>query len=273
MAAARAFDAAPASWLVRLYDAEPEGADVVVYGPDAASDDGLVFDPSHPERILEEIGARTARARVVLVTGGGRGVGVTSICLHLAAASSADRSTCVIDFDPSHGAAHRLGIGAEVGFESDASDLELAAIPVPGGFRVVWADGEHEKSSELVESAALLFDRLVLDVPDGCDLAGLLARADAAVMVIAPSPTSVLRAATVLESNGDVPWATVLNRLGPGGEIRREQLERTLGRRIAVEFPCTPSLRDCEERCSLLTSKVLRWTRRLDDLHRALERA
>jgi MinD superfamily P-loop ATPase len=232
-----------------------------------------VFDPLHPERILEEIGAHAARARVVLVTGGGRGVGVTSIGLHLASASAADHSTCLIDLDPCYGAAHRLGIGTENGFESDPSDLELAAIPVPGGFRVLSIDGDDGRSIELVEAAALLFDRLVVDVPDGRDLGGLLARADAAVMVVAPSPTSVLRAATVLESNDDVKWATVLNRIGPGGEVRRDQLERTLGRRIAVEFPCTPSLRDCEERSALLTSKILRWARRLADLHQALERA
>jgi hypothetical protein len=270
--AARAFDAAPASWLVRLYNDEPNGADVVVYGPDAAQAGGLVFDPAHPERVLDEIAALAGRARIVTVTGGGRGVGVTTIGIHLAAVSAADHSTCLVDLDPLRGAAHRLGIGAVVDASARPADLELAAVPVPGGFRVLSEAAEDCGATELLEFAAHLFDRVIVDAPDGVEVGGLLADCDAAVMVVTPSPRSVLRAATILESN-DVRWATVLNRIGPGGEVRREQLEVTLGRRVAVELPCTPSLRDCEERCSLLASRVLRWRRRLDDLHFALESA
>jgi hypothetical protein len=272
--AARAFDSAPASWLVRLYDNEPNGADVVVYGPDAADGGGgLVFDPLHPERVLDEIARLGGRARVVLVTGGGRGVGVTTIGIHLAAVSATDHSTCLVDLDPGRGAAHRMGIGMVAGTRARSADLELAAAPVPGGFRVLSMNGDGGESTELVASAAQLFDRLIVDAPDGLDLGGLLAEVDAAVMTVSPSPTSVLRAATILESNDDVRWATILNRLGPGGDVRRDQLETTLGRRIAVELPCTPALRDCEERRSLLTTKVMRWRRRLDELHLALERA
>jgi Flp pilus assembly CpaE family ATPase len=270
--AARAFDAAPASWLVRLYEDRPECADVVVFGPDAASGEGLIFDPAHPERLLEEIASVAERARVVVVTGGGRGVGVTTIALHLASVSAREHSTCLVDLDPNCGAAHRMGIGDAVGSEDRPRDLELAAVPVPGGFRVLSGGGERERASELLESAAQLFDRLVIDVPDGLDGGEILAQVDAAVMVLTPAPTSVLRAASILEAN-DVRWATVLNRIGPGGEVRREQLERTLGHRIAIELPCTPALRDREEESNLLTSAFLRWPRRLVDLYRALESA
>jgi cellulose biosynthesis protein BcsQ len=271
--AARAFDAAPASWLVRLYEDEPENADVVVFGPDAASGDGLIFDPIHPDRLLEEIASLAARARVVVVTGGGRGVGVTTIALHLASIWARDHSTCLVDLDPNCGAAYRMGIGADLGSDDRPRDPELAAVPVPGGFRVLSGGDEPERGSELLESAAHLFDRLVVDGPDGLDMAEVLADVDAAVMVLTPAPTSALRAASILEANDDVKWATVLNRIGPGGEVRREQLERTLGHRIAVELPCTPALRDCEEESKLLTSEFLRWPRRLVDLHRALESA
>jgi cellulose biosynthesis protein BcsQ len=271
--AARAFDAAPASWLVRLYEDEPESADVVVFGPDAASGDGLIFDPIHPERLLEEIASLAARARVVVVTGGGRGVGVTTIALHLASISARDHSACLVDLDPNCGAAYRMGIGADLGSEDRLRDLELAAVPVPGGFRVLSGGEVPERGPELLESAAHLFDRLVVDGPDGHDVAEMLAHVDAAVMVLTPAPASVLRAASILEANDDVRWATVLNRIGPGGEVRREQLERTLGHRIAVELPCTPALRDCEEESKLLKTAFLRWPRRLVDLHRALESA
>jgi hypothetical protein len=271
--AARAFDAAPASWLVRLYEEVPECADVVVFGPDAVTGEGLIFDPAHPEKLLEEIASAAERARVVVVTGGGRGVGVTSIALHLACVSARDHSTCLLDLDPHCGAAHRMGIGDAVGSEDRPRDLELAAVPVPGGFRVLSGSGERERTSELLKSAAQLFDRLVLDVPDRLDVAEVLAQVDTAVMVLTPAPTSVLRAATILEANDAVRWATVLNRIGPGGEVRREQLERTLGHRIAIELPCTPSLRDREEEGNLLTSAFLRWPRRLVDLYRALESA
>lgn len=271
--AARAFDAAPASWLVRLYEDKPECADVVVFGPDAASGEGLIFDPTHPERLLEEIASLEGRARIVVVTGGGRGVGVTTIGLHLASVSARDHSTCLVDLDPNRGAAHRMGIGAAVGSEDRPRDPELAAVPVPGGFRVLSGSGERERASDLLESAAQLFDRLVVDVPDGLYVAEMLAHVDTAVMVLTPAPTSVLRAASILESNDGMRWATVLNRIGPGGEVRREQLERTLGHRIAIELPCTPALRDREEDDNLLTSTFLRWPRRLLDLYRALESA
>jgi MinD-like ATPase involved in chromosome partitioning or flagellar assembly len=268
--AARAFDAAPASWLVRLYEEEPQDADVVVFGPDSASAEGLVFDPAQPERLLDAIAARAGRARVVVVTGGGRGVGVTTIALHLASISAVDHSTCVVDADPRCGAAHRLGIGEDISGDRPR-DLPLAAIPVAGGFRFVVA-GDGDRTTEILESAAQMFERVVVDVPDGLHLATLLPGAGAAVMVTTPSPTSVLRAAAVLDAQSDTRWATVLNRIGPGGEVRREQLQRTLGRLISVELPCTPSLRDCEEEQKLLTSKVMRGPRRVADLYQALER-
>lgn len=271
--AARAFDAAPTSWLVRVYEDVPAGADVVVFGDDVARGDGIVFDPVHPEKMLEEIASSAGRARVLVVTGGGRGVGVTTVGLHLASTSAADQSTCFVDLDPSGGAMHRLGIGEAVDSEDRSDDLERAAVPVPGGFRVLNAHSVRHVPIELIESITHVYGRLIVDAPDGPESADVLERADAGVLVMTPSPSSVQRAAMILEANQETRWAIVLNRIGPGGDMARHHLERSLGRRIGLELPCTPALRDCEERCTLLSSTVLRWPRRLHRLYRVLERA
>jgi hypothetical protein len=269
--AARAFDAAPPSWFVRLYEEEPRGADVVVWGPDVMAGEGLVFDPMHPERVLDEIAVLVGRGRVTAVTGGGRGVGVTTVGVHLAAAWAEEFSTCFVDLDHSCGAAHRLGLADALSGVDRPDDIRLAAVPVTGGFRLLSGHGSPDGGEDLVGSAVDAFERVVVDVPDGAEEVGIVRRAENAVIVVTPSPTSISRAQTLLDSCECTRSAIVLNRLGPGGELDRSALERRLGHRIAIEFPCTPALRDCEETFMLLPPRFVRWSRRLERLCRALE--
>lgn len=65
-------------------------------------------------------------------------------------------------------------------------------------------------------------------------------------------------------------WAVVCNRLGPGGEMTRTELERIVEHRIGLELPCTPALRDAEDEGKLLGLRVSRYSRRVVQLARAL---
>src|SRR3989337_631755 len=86
--AAKAFDGAPASWSVRLFDEPPPDADVVVWGADvraAGGADGVIFDPAESSGVVAEVAARLRRgARIYAVVGAAGGVGATSIAFHLA---------------------------------------------------------------------------------------------------------------------------------------------------------------------------------------------
>ncbi len=103
----------------------------------------------------------------------------------------------------------------------------LAALPVPGGFRILLAP-DHTACVQAIERVASCFDRVVVDVPAGPALEPSLARCHAAVLVIAPTPTSVHRARDALGRCDGVRWAIVINRLGLGGEMGRPALERLI---------------------------------------------
>jgi hypothetical protein len=67
------------------------------------------------------------------------------------------------------------------------------------------------------------------------------------------------------------PWAVVTNKLGPGGETTRAELQELLGGRpIAIELPCCPALRDAEDDARLLASDRHRWRRAVKRLAAAL---
>lgn len=275
LAVASAFDAAPASWDVSIHADRPSEADVVVLGSDIAEhqrhDGAVLFDPHNPGRavdlVKEVLAARLTRR--YLVTGAGRGVGVTSCALHLAAAFAARADTCLLDLDS------EWGLQTWIGFDSTSAKppdrLPLAAHPVRGGFRVVVARHCEQDPASLQEECAGRFDRLIMDKPsplgieDRVDVAG-------AALVVSAAPSSIARARSIVEQHPQTPWAVVLNRLGPGGEATRTQIERSLGSRVAVELPCTPCLRDAEERGRLLSSRWFRYVRRIDALSRALDR-
>jgi len=285
LAAARAFDGAPATWDVTLCEAPPEDAGVVVLGPDVAPDvagrhTGIAFDPTRPEILVPQIEAtltKGGRPHVVVVTSAAGGTGTTTIALHLAHALPAAADTCYLNL--TGGVAARLAMPpgaltwADAGSTQD--ELRLAALPVAGGFRVLLAPPDVIESEALtiLDRAAEAYERLVVDVPAGGLLTPVLRRAHAGVIVMAPTRPCAHRTQALLDGLPDLPWAIVSNRTGPGGETTRAGLERILGRRIALEVPCTPALRDCEDDGRLLTGRWSRFSRGVARLAGALETA
>jgi MinD-like ATPase involved in chromosome partitioning or flagellar assembly len=278
--AARAFDGAPVGWDIALHNTMPADADVVVLAPDVRGE-GVRFDPSCPQLVVEEIARLTSRADVstTAITSASRGTGVTSLALHLAAAhASLARPCCFFDLDATFGAARRLGIPGQhltwrdVG--SSGASLALAALPVAGGFNALLSpgDGENpENAGELLERAETAFSRVVIDLPPGRLRSEVLGRGRTTVVVMAPTLDSAARTVRLIAQNGHVNWLVVTNRMGPGGETTRRELEQVLERPIALELPCAPALRDAAENGKLLTSKIWRYTRAVASLQRALE--
>ena len=263
---ARAFDAAPSAWRVRLYDSPPEGADVVVLGPDV-SGDGIVFDPADPKRAIDEIAARAVTSNLIVVTSAGCGTGVTSVALHLAKVAAESHRTCCLETGPG-GMRLRLALPDSVPTWTRPPEAPTP-VPVAGGFRVLLAPSERMDASHIVDHATESFDIVVAEAPptDGA----LLARARCAVLVVSPTIPGAVRARAVLEAAPSTRWAIVTNRLGPGSETTTAALERILEARIAVELPTCPALRDAEDEGRLLTSSLHGWSRAIRRLWRALE--
>jgi Flp pilus assembly CpaE family ATPase len=282
LAAAAAFDGAPAAWSIELFESPPaDGADVLVVGPDAAGRGGIGFDPAAPARVVDDVARALGRRRslMVAVTSVSGGVGTTTIALHLAKALAATSETCMVDLGRDRALALRLGLGDGTprtwgDLEPDDASLRRCAVPVPGAFRVLLAPETHDPShvplSDLVARAGAGFDRVIFDVPPGSHQHEVLARVNAAVLVVSPTVVGAHRARPLLEAHPRIAWAVVLNRLGPGGETTRSALQRLLGHPIAMELPCAPALRDVEDDGRLLTSPLSRWGRSVARLARAL---
>ncbi|HEX3327543.1 MAG TPA: hypothetical protein VHV50_11150, partial [Actinomycetota bacterium] len=62
-------------------------------------------------------------------------------------------------------------------------------------------------------------------------------------------------------------------RLGRGGETTRRQIEEIVGRKVALELPCCPGLRDAEGKQRLVALRWSRWGQAVIRLGRALERS
>ncbi|HYI44284.1 MAG TPA: hypothetical protein VE174_02320 [Actinomycetota bacterium] len=275
LAAAKAFDAAPAEWKVCLFDQAPPDADAVVVCDDVHAD-GIRFDPTDPAGVVTEVARALTRpvpGRSVFVVGACGGAGTTSVSLHLARALGRHGSVCYLESDPNRGARHRLGLPEEapawdvVG--KDTESLLRAAIPVEGSFRVLlMPDGKDRSDGGKVRGRCEeRFTRVVVDVGAGPPSGSLT---DAlAILVLTPSLVSARRARELLAESPDVKWAIVTNRVGPGSEANTRMLERVLERRITLELPCTPALRDREDECRLLGSWS-RWSSRLDRLAHAV---
>jgi hypothetical protein len=272
--AAEALDGAPADWSIGFYGSPPPSADVIVVGPGGGGP-GVCFDPEHPERLLPAIeDALGPRPAVVAVTSATRGLGVTTLALHLAAAAARrGPDAALVDLDRAwQGARNRTGIAASCktwGSVTGDRDVELAATPVPGGFRLLAAPSLGEPAPEpavSIRAGARRFGRVVLDLPSDGPLAAVLPLCSTAIVVVAPTQEGAERAGTFASALGEVPAVFVLNRLGAGSDVTLRSLERPLGRPIAYELPCTPSLRDAEDQHRLLDRTSNRWLRRVREL-------
>jgi Flp pilus assembly CpaE family ATPase len=212
----------------------------------------------------------------IAVTSPGGGTGCTTVALHLAHALARMGPTCFVDLDVGRGAATRLGfdqtsVRTWADLDDDPGSVLLSALPVPGGFRALIAPGGAAAidADTVVSRASSQFQRLVIDAPiDGFD--AVTERVDGAVLVMSPTVVQARRARVLLDARSDVSWAIVTNRLGPGGETTRAELQEILGRRIALELPCSAALRDAEGEGRLLTAPWHRWRRALERLARAL---
>ncbi|MGH2750369.1 MAG: hypothetical protein ACRDK3_05795 [Actinomycetota bacterium] len=271
--AARAFDAAPASWTVTLHTTVPGDADVVVLGPDVEGD-GIAFDSSNPQSVIAEIEARAAtrRGAVIAVTCASGGVGTTSLALHLAAVLAPACSVGYLEL--SHGAGLRLGLtpGEHLTWadlDDSSESLVRCFLPVEPGFRALLAPRDGEGSELILKRARDDFDLLVVDAPH-CRAPAALPEADAAVLVLAPTVPQAHLARAVLEHWPELDWALVANRMGRGGETTRGQLNDLLGRRIALELPCCPALRDAEDEGRFVSLRWTRYGRAVTRLARAL---
>lgn len=287
LAAARAFDHAPPAWTIRLHETPPADADVVVFGADLRHEAGdeLVFEPTTPELIVDEIKRRMliSRGRTFVITGAGRGVGVTSAALHLSYLSARDKPTCFVDINVKWDSARRMGVDGEHltwpgsrTKDQDAGNVEdiaTAALPVAGGFRALLPPSQSEPGAvkRVLTSAQADFERVIVDCADSEQLSGALDGAAAGVLIVPFTIPGAYRAVDVLKAHADSRWAIVVNRLGPGGEMTRAAMHRILEHRTAVELPCSPSLRDAEDDARLLTSNWSRYLRGVSRLHTALE--
>ena len=216
------------------------------------------FDPMRPNLVVERVKERlatTEHRRVTVVAASG-GCGATTVALHLAAAASS--GACLVFGGPGTGVAHRLGL--------DPETVSSTPVPVPGGFKVACAD-----KAELDTLTAALGDRFASVVVDaGSAASSILHTSDACVLVLSPTVPSARAAAGLLQAFPDRPWAVVTNRLGPGGETGSAELQRILGRRIALQLPCSRGLRDAEGEGRLVSSWSP-WWRRVERLARALQ--
>jgi cellulose biosynthesis protein BcsQ len=262
---------------VSLHDEIPARADVVVLGPDVDGE-GIRFDSATAGSLISDITEATARAgRIVVVSGAGRGVGCTTVALHLAAEFARTHETCYVDFDTTFGAADRLGFDGEHQTWSDvdgsSESLLLAALPVTGGFRALLAPTGAEPPRDLLGRAASAFDRVVVDCPGDGALDMSLQASDAVVVVVPASGLGARRLDRIIDRFDQVPHALVANRTGPGSEATRSNLARVIGRKISIELPCSARLRDAEDRGLLLTSPLSRWKWSIARLARALDHA
>lgn len=255
-AAAQAFDHAPAAWDVSLHEESPGDVDALVLLPDSPGPGGIRFDPGRPERVVEELAAIVDdEDSPVGVWAPVPGAGATSVAVHLAAILAEDDDCHLVDLDPLRGAARRLGCPP---LEADA-DPRLKARPVAGGFRLI--------EGELPGTERGGAGRIVVDgPPDSVLTAGCSKH-----VIVVPSGRAGLEKACDVLAAVDAPRsAIVVNRTGWGGELTRSVMHRVLGRRIALELPPSPGLRDAEDRTELLTSPLSPWLNRLRRLARAL---
>ena len=261
MTAVKAFDRAPLDWDLRLVSEPTAEADVVVsVGMDRPG--ALTMDPAEPEKVIDEIVRSSSRPDAIIVIGASGGCGATSVALHLAEALARTKRVNVVDVHPDAGAAQRLGLTTDQVPVEEGPQL----LPVSGGFRL--ALGPQDSAPRCLEMAKATADKLIVDAPR--ELLGEWEPQARVVLVMTPTRPSVRKGARLLEQHPELTWVPMTNRTGPGSEITRVDIERVLGRRLAIELPCSPGLRDAEDELRLLTSPLSPWRMAIGRLARVL---
>ncbi|MFP5352805.1 MAG: hypothetical protein ACLGIB_09605 [Actinomycetota bacterium] len=261
MSAVKAFDRAPLDWDLRLVSEPHPEADVVVsVGADRAG--AITMDPAHPERVIDEIVRSSSRPDVIVVVGASGGCGTTSVAVHLAAALARRARANLVDLHSDRGAAMRLGLALD---ELPLADGPLL-VPVAGGFR--FALGPEGTSDACLETARVAADKVVVDTPRSS--LDAIESPSRVLLVMTPTLPSVRKAAGVLLERPELSWVPITNRTGPGSETTRVDVERILGRKLAIELPCSPGLRDAEDDLRLLTSPLSPWRLAVQRLAAAL---
>jgi CO dehydrogenase nickel-insertion accessory protein CooC1 len=122
-----------------------------------------------------------------------------------------------------------------------------------------------------VTRARAEFERLVIDLPARRLDREVTASLDAVIVVMAPCLPHAHRVAQMRTQIAAERVVVATNRLGPGGETTRGQLEAILGCKIGLELPCCPRLRDAEGSRRLASLRWSRWGYALKRLARALD--
>lgn len=260
---ARCFDTAPRNWRVALFEAPPPDADLIVSNDPRAD---VVVDPSNASSVVTQIEAflrARVQTRVVSVAGTCGGCGVTTVALHLSRALATMSPTAYLENDPAaRSAAPRLGMRSDARtWQGD--DVGFGGLPV-AGFRVFPAPAEGAGRS--------LADRLSGDFGFVVAEPMLPDRLDAGVLVVSPTPVGARRAAELIPTLPDLPWAVVVNHTAPGEALRSSDVAEITGVEPTLTLPFSPGVRRAEM-TGRLASRWTRFSRQVDRLARSLTEA
>ena len=258
LALVRAFESAPSTWDIFLWDGSAS-FDVRVTDVPASSTD-IAFDASDPSATVGAVARllSTTAHRLTVVTGARRGTGVSTLALHLAAALSCTATTSLLDLDQHSSLRARLGLPVDAR-DWGRKDPASAGLPFSAGFRVFLAPshGVGDASSAL-QAACSRSEHVVIDAPEGAWREHALSACTSAILIIPPSHQGIAHARVMLESQPGVRWLCVVVRLGAGGELTPRHVERALDHPVVAELPSSPYLRDREDQHRLLNE---RWSR------------
>lgn len=245
----------------------------MLWGPDLDAPEGaLRFDPSDPASLsgLAAPAGVPAASGLFVVSSCVGGAGVSTVALHLARAFSAlRRKTLLIEPAGRDWLRTRLELPADARTADAVDDTEdalgLSCLPVSGGFKVLLGVPQ-DRLDELARRAGKVFDRVVIDAGGAHAPRGAVG----GVFILPPTRSAVARGKTALAGQDGVPWAVVCNRLGSGGSLTPALMSKELGRAVDVGLPCTPALRDAEDRGELLPLRY-RWVRSVARIAKALD--
>ena len=267
LAAARAFDAAPANWGLRFMTEPSPGADHLVYGPDRPAGLEPRFDPKDPATLLPAQTALRAGTGVGVMSAVG-GAGVTTIAAHLAAAFRHPGRAVLVEPDGKRALSIRFGVPGDAVIWEAGESVEVS-VPVAGGSRLLRA-GELAPALAAIDEAGRV---AVADLGMGDGAAAVLKEGllRAVVVVVPPSRPAARLTRDLLQHLGDVDRIIVSNRTGHGGDMTADKISAVIGAPIGLELPCTPSLRAAEDSGQLVQQPWSRWWRNIRRLAETLE--